>query len=514
MSTLTWQDIQRGIFAGESGGDYSALFGYSNRPGKRFGGVDITQMTIDEALQFANPQGPYGQWVKEQVGHVATPLGAYQVVGTTLRDAKRALGLRGDERMTPELQDRIGRWIYDTQGTKAWVGFDPVAAGDYAGFSPVDDTVAGRDLRFAPAPQERDRPMGLLDMLTGGAQRVADGARNNSDLMDALALGFNSMRLNPDPSLAAIVSDRRKSRTEERRRNRTAEVLEQMAPEAAALVREGLLSPAEALGVARDQEARSIAQQAAEAVARGDYQTAYSLSMRLSPTAAGQAIAQRFAPRSPEVTGGGRYTVTYDQAGVPTVTPNQDVIDAEAAIAAANAERARIDRGLPPTAMTAEEDDFSAIDTIDALNDDIRRIIDDFGYNPDTGQFEGPLQIGPGGFIEGALGSVGMGGEGAAETARARERFERFRTRLINESLRLNAGVQTEGDAQRAAQELGDARTTAAAYAAIADLLRINQRARGLRARAIGGRRERYGFPGAEIPAAPAAPNLNWRIVE
>jgi hypothetical protein len=509
MSMLTWDDIKRGIFAGESGGDYSALYGYSNRPGARFAGVDVTRMSVDEALQFANPSGPYAQWVKDHVGHVATPMGAYQVVGTTLRDAKHGLGLRGDERMTPELQDRIGRWVYDTQGTRAWAGYDRVAAGDFAGFSPVDDSIVGRDLRM-PAPRQEatreDRPMGLLDMITGGA-------RDNAELFDALALGFNSMRLNPDPNIATLVADRRKTRSDERRRNRTAEVLERMAPEAAALVREGLLSPGEALGVARDQEARSLAAQAAEAIARGDYQAAYALSMRLSPTAAGQAVAQLFAPRSAEVTGGGRYTVTYDQAGKPTVTPNQEVIDAEAEIAAANSDRARLDRGLPTTALKAEEDDFAAIDTIDALQDEIGLIIKDFGYKPDTGQFEGPLQIGVGGFIEGALGSVGIGGEGTQETALARQRFDRFRTRLINESLRLNAGVQTEGDAQRAAKELGDARTTEAAYAAIADLMRINQRARQMRERAIVGRRERYKFPGVEIPAAPEAPNLNWRVV-
>jgi hypothetical protein len=116
-------EIRNGIFAGESGGDYNALFGFSNRDGKRYSGVRLTDMTVDQALKFASPQGDYGQWVKGQVGRVATPMGAYQIVGTTLRGAKKALGLTGSERMTPELQDALGAYIYQTQGIGAWEGY-------------------------------------------------------------------------------------------------------------------------------------------------------------------------------------------------------------------------------------------------------------------------------------------------------------------------------------------------------------------------------------------------------
>ncbi len=118
-----WDSIRAGIFAGESGGDYNALFGYSNRPGGRFQDFKLTDMTVDDAIRFSDPGGAYGQWVKGQVGRVATPMGAYQVVGTTLRGAKEGLGLTGEERMTPEVQDAIGRWIYQTQGTGAWEGY-------------------------------------------------------------------------------------------------------------------------------------------------------------------------------------------------------------------------------------------------------------------------------------------------------------------------------------------------------------------------------------------------------
>jgi hypothetical protein len=118
-----WEQIRNGIFAGESNGDYNALFGFSNRDGGPFSDVQLTDMTVDQALNFAAPSGPYGQWVRDQVGHVATPMGGYQIVGTTLRAAKEGLGLTGNEQMTPELQDLLGQWIYRAQGTDAWEGY-------------------------------------------------------------------------------------------------------------------------------------------------------------------------------------------------------------------------------------------------------------------------------------------------------------------------------------------------------------------------------------------------------
>jgi hypothetical protein len=130
---------EQNIFPGESGGDYNALFGYSNREGGRYGGQKLTDMTLNQALDFSKPSGDYGQWVKGQVGRVATPMGAYQVVGTTLRDAQKGLGLTGEERMTEGLQDRIGEWIYQNQGSGAWEGWRGAPSG--GGQSIANDTI-------------------------------------------------------------------------------------------------------------------------------------------------------------------------------------------------------------------------------------------------------------------------------------------------------------------------------------------------------------------------------------
>jgi hypothetical protein len=117
-----FERLKPSIFATESGGDYNALYNYANRAGNPFAGFNLTGMTVDEALEFASPSGPYAQYVKGQVGRVATPMGAYQVVGSTLAEAKKSLGLTGSEMMTEDLQDKIGQWIYKTQGPSAWEG--------------------------------------------------------------------------------------------------------------------------------------------------------------------------------------------------------------------------------------------------------------------------------------------------------------------------------------------------------------------------------------------------------
>jgi hypothetical protein len=239
MDPRDWSRIQQGIFAGESGGDYGALFGYQNRPNGRFSGVDLTKMTVDQALDFANPSGPYGQYVKGQVGRVATPMGAYQIVGKTLRAAKEGLGLRGDEVLTPAMQDKLGQWIYKTQGTGAWEGYKPMT--DAQAIAAETMTTLGQKPQgiLAPAqtstkgPQmmQEQKPQGLLGSL--GIQKMEEGAEGETgqrfynrdtfkDTAAVLAQGFGRMGV---MGMGEIADDIAKQRTENKARNKTAEYL-------------------------------------------------------------------------------------------------------------------------------------------------------------------------------------------------------------------------------------------------------------------------------------------------
>jgi hypothetical protein len=241
------------VFPGESGGDYNALFGYSNRPGKMFEGVNLTDMTVDEALEFASPSGPYGQWVKGQIGRVATPMGAFQVVGSTLRAAKAGLGLTGKERMDRATQDRIGQWIYQTQGPGAWEAWG--RGGSAPALSARVSTQGGQQMAIM-----EQQPAGLLDAL--GIQRRDPTAQGETALpfyqrptfgntMDNVMLALNSMTLRPDPNLAASVGQRRESRASAEATNRTAAWLRSIGrDDLADAMTSGALDPKTAASVA------------------------------------------------------------------------------------------------------------------------------------------------------------------------------------------------------------------------------------------------------------------------
>ena len=207
----SWEEIRNGIFAGESGGDYNALFGYANRPGGQFSNVQVSDMSVNDVMRFTDPSGPYAQTVKGQIGRVATPVGAYQIVGKTLRGAAKALGLTGNERFDRATQDALGQYILSTQGTGAWEGYRGPQS---------------------QAPQGGTPMMGLLS--TGMpeqpqtfGQRLKSGFQDGS-LFDSMAMAFNGLRMNPDQNLGEMVGMRQEARQQEDVMNRTVAWLQSM----------------------------------------------------------------------------------------------------------------------------------------------------------------------------------------------------------------------------------------------------------------------------------------------
>ena len=72
--------------------------------------------------------------------------------------------------------------------------------------------------------------------------------------------------------------------------------------------------------------------------------------------------------------------------------------------------------------------------------------------------------------------------------------YNNFMTRLVNESLRLNKGVQTEGDAQRAFKELSSARSTADVIRSLEKIRDVNAKAAALRNDLVQARRKSSGL--------------------
>jgi hypothetical protein len=194
-------ELKANVFPGESGGDYNALYGYANRPGQPFEGVNLTDMTVNEVIDFTDPSGPYGQWVRStpsfqktdayKRGLTATPTGAFQVVGTTLKDAVKGLGLTGDEPYNEATQDAIGRWIFENQGPKAWEAWGKsggtVSAGggdarlgggtgaDTMGGNSVEGILAQLYPQMSPEDEKRQRRKDLFAAASQGFSALSQG---------------------------------------------------------------------------------------------------------------------------------------------------------------------------------------------------------------------------------------------------------------------------------------------------------------------------------------------------
>lgn len=94
------------------GGGYDTLFGQAQGSGGPFEGYNVSQKTLGELYEFSNPsgaQGTYGAYVKatnpKEV--LATPMGRFQFVGTTLKEVAKKMGLPDDTVFNKETQDAM-----------------------------------------------------------------------------------------------------------------------------------------------------------------------------------------------------------------------------------------------------------------------------------------------------------------------------------------------------------------------------------------------------------------------
>jgi hypothetical protein len=120
---------------------------------------------------------------------------------------------------------------------------------------------------------------------------------------------------------------------------------------------------------------------------------------------------------------------------------------------------------IPTTIQKAEDDDYEAGQAAANLANDANRYLNSIK----RGNI--PFGLRARAFV----GASNLVGSENPEVI-ARNDFERFKTQLVNESLRLNKGTQTEGDAVRAAKELQGAESAADAGKAIQVLRDLNAR--------------------------------------
>jgi soluble lytic murein transglycosylase-like protein len=149
-------------------------------------------------------------------------------------------------------------------------------------------------MQTQPQPQR-----GILDMF--GVQKMDPEAQGEtalpfyqrptfSNFMGDLALGFNQMRLRPDPGLAQRIGGQRQQREQQAQTNRTLEYLKQQPGSEAALelIRSGA-SPTQAL------QAYQQSRQQAAAAARGEIREVDGKLVRLMPDG---TVNELYAPES------------------------------------------------------------------------------------------------------------------------------------------------------------------------------------------------------------------------
>lgn len=106
---------------------YDTILGHQHRAGKRFSGVAISNMTLGDLKDFTTSDSDYAQYSREAIprlrekGTFATPLGKYQIVGSTLRKLQKKMGLPDDTKFTPDVQDAMFKELLKGRGLDKYI---------------------------------------------------------------------------------------------------------------------------------------------------------------------------------------------------------------------------------------------------------------------------------------------------------------------------------------------------------------------------------------------------------
>lgn len=225
-------------------------------------------------------------------------------------------------------------------------------------------------------------------------------------------------------------------------------------------------------------DAGNKAQQRLDRLQRANTQVVGGSLLDMSDPANPKVVYEQPEKVQSGLLGGGKYTYTKDRDGNIKVK-RSDVFDE---IVAAE-QKAKSTKPLPTGVQKAEDEDFGAIDTASNILTETQGFMelidkDKLSFSPLAGVTD-DLSL--------------MFGGGDEETLN-RQSFDLFLKRLRGASLRLNKGTQTEGDAERALQEIINNRNnTKAVRKALQDLQRANERAVEERKRNINRRRKAQG---------------------
>lgn len=187
-------------------------------------------------------------------------------------------------------------------------------------------------------------------------------------------------------------------------------------------------------------------------------------------------------PTREQIQNGAFTVVTDPETGEQKIVPNEEIIKYQKEMKALTKTEKKPVR-MSTAAFKAEDEDFTALDLSEGINDDVDTYIGLLKSGEMTLYFADGVED----FVSSGL---GISNEDTANRAK----FDAFLNKLRNDTLRLNKGTQTEGDADRALKEISTNRNDEKiVIAQLQELQRINQRAIKNRRRAINRRRKNEG---------------------
>lgn len=233
-------------------------------------------------------------------------------------------------------------------------------------------------------------------------------------------------------------------------------------------------------------------------------------------TEQGKPVPTGNAPfRAPEVRDFGGYVGSVDQiTGKVSKLGDKTMSAAERAADARARERLEFEKNkpagdaapkkpLPASALKMQQDALDAIGVVGGINADLKALEDQID--------KGTLAFGPiSNVVNAGRNMAGMSSQESRNFATFRSNMERLR----NESLRLNTGVQTDGDAQRAWNELFQNITdTNLVKQRLQEIQRINARGAELQKLKLDQVRANYGYEPLDVtPQAVQPPALKGEV--
>ena len=187
-------------------------------------------------------------------------------------------------------------------------------------------------------------------------------------------------------------------------------------------------------------------------------------------------------PTREQIQNGAFTVVTDPQTGEQKIVPNEEIIKYQKEMKALTKTEKKPVR-MSSVAFKAEEEDFAALDTNANINQDIEK----FSALLESGEMTLSAFDKPADFLATTFGY-------ADEVNANRSDFRTFVKKLVLDSLRLNKGTQTEGDAQRATDAIFEnINDENAVLRRLNELKRINERALANKKRSINRRRVNEG---------------------